>query len=86
MPVQMAMPADFYAQHSHLPAFLCMATVALSGKFTSNSCEGVFPLLDLLAGALWRVHLSSYAGVFPLWCCWICLLALIIFPEILYTH
>jgi hypothetical protein len=51
MPVQMAMPADFYAQHSHLPAFLCMATVALSGKFTSNSCEGVFPLLDLLAGS-----------------------------------
>ena len=51
MPVQMAMPADFYAQHSHLLACLCMATVELSGKFISNSSVGVFPLLDLLTGS-----------------------------------
>ena len=51
MPVQMAMPADFYAQHSHLLAFLCMTTVELSGKFISNSSVGVFPLLDLLTGS-----------------------------------
>ena len=36
MPVQMAVPADFYAQHSHLPAFLCMATVEFCGEFISN--------------------------------------------------
>ena len=30
--MQMAMPADFYAQHSHPPACLCMATVELSGR------------------------------------------------------
>ena len=64
MPMQMAMPADFHAQHSHLPTFLCMATVEHCGKFISNWCVGVFPLRG----------------------CWISFLALIIFPEILYTH
>ena len=36
MPVLMAAAADFHAQHSHLMACLCMATVELSGKFISN--------------------------------------------------
>lgn len=42
MPVLMVVPADFPAQHSHLPAFLCMATVELCGEFISVHVQECF--------------------------------------------
>ena len=42
MPVLMAVPTDYPAQHAYLPSFLCMATVELCGEFISVHMQECF--------------------------------------------